>query len=90
VASARALAPAPALLIADEPTGNLDGETGRQIADLLFAKQAERNMTLLLVTHDVGLAARCGRQVSVRSGEIVDDGRAGEEGVATIAREAYA
>jgi putative ABC transport system ATP-binding protein len=72
VAIARALAPEPALLIADEPTGNLDAETGKQIADLLFAKQAERDMTLLLVTHDASLAARCQRQVRVRSGEILD------------------
>ena len=74
VAIARALAPSPAVLIADEPTGNLDTETGRQIADLLFAKQAERGTTLLLVTHDNALAARCSRQVRVRSGEIADDG----------------
>ncbi|WP_422373491.1 ABC transporter ATP-binding protein [Hoeflea sp.] len=73
VAIARALAPDPALIVADEPTGNLDGDTGRQIADLLFAKQAERGATLLLVTHDPSLAARCNRQVSVRSGLIVDD-----------------
>lgn len=73
VAIARALAPQPALLIADEPTGNLDGETGRQIADLLFRQQAERGMTMVLVTHDPALAARCSRQVSVRSGEIVPD-----------------
>lgn len=70
VAVARALAPNPAVLIADEPTGNLDGETGRKIADLLFAKQAERHMTLLLVTHDPALAARCARQVIMRSGTI--------------------
>ena len=74
VAIARALAPSPKLLIADEPTGNLDGETGRNIADLLFAKQAERGMTLLLVTHDPALAARCGRQIKIRSGEIIDAG----------------
>ncbi|RCW25905.1 putative ABC transport system ATP-binding protein [Ciceribacter lividus] len=73
VAIARALAPSPAVLIADEPTGNLDTETGRQIADLLFAKQAERAMTLLLVTHDPLLAARCSRQVKVMSGVIVED-----------------
>ncbi|MEQ8308663.1 MAG: ABC transporter ATP-binding protein [Hoeflea sp.] len=73
VAIARALAPDPALIVADEPTGNLDGETGRQIADLLFAKQAERGATLLLVTHDPSLASRCNRQVSVRSGLIGDD-----------------
>ena len=73
VAIARALAPSPAVLIADEPTGNLDTETGRQIADLLFAKQAERGMTMLLVTHDNSLAARCSRQIRVRSGQIVGD-----------------
>ena len=70
VAIARALAPSPSLLIADEPTGNLDGETGRQVADLLFAKQAERGMTLLLVTHDPSLAARCSQQVHMRSGVV--------------------
>jgi putative ABC transport system ATP-binding protein len=72
VAVARALAPSPRLLIADEPTGNLDQATGRQIADLLFAKAAERGMTLVLVTHDAALAARCARQVSMRSGRIED------------------
>ncbi len=70
VAIARALAPSPKLLIADEPTGNLDGETGRQIADLLFSKQQERGMTLLLVTHDPSLAERCSRQIRMRSGQI--------------------
>ncbi|PZM09614.1 ABC transporter ATP-binding protein [Rhizobium tubonense] len=73
VAIARALAPSPTLLIADEPTGNLDTDTGRQIADLLFAKQAERGTTLLLVTHDASLASRCSRQIHVRSGEIEAD-----------------
>lgn len=76
VAIARALAPAPAVLIADEPTGNLDTETGKQIADLLFSKQAERKMTLILVTHDNSLAARCSRQIRVRSGEIAADSKA--------------
>ena len=75
VAIARALAPSPKLLIADEPTGNLDAETGRQIADLIFSKQAERDMTLVLVTHDPALADRCSRQVQVRSGEIVSHGK---------------
>jgi len=70
VAIARALAPAPRILIADEPTGNLDQATGRQVADLLFAKAAERGMTLLMVTHDPALAARCSRQVAMRSGRI--------------------
>ncbi|MBE0693849.1 MAG: ABC transporter ATP-binding protein [Aquamicrobium sp.] len=70
VAIARALAPEPALLIADEPTGNLDQATGRQIADLIFSKAEERGMTLVLVTHDTTLAARCTRQVAMRSGRI--------------------
>ncbi len=59
------LLPRPAVLIAGTDPGNLDTETGRQIADLLFAKQAERGMTLLLVTHDNSLAARCSRQIRV-------------------------
>jgi putative ABC transport system ATP-binding protein len=70
VAIARALAPEPAILVADEPTGNLDGETGRQITELLFATQEERGTTLLLVTHDLRLAERCGRVVRMRSGTI--------------------
>ena len=70
VAIARALAPDPAILVADEPTGNLDQATGQQIADLLFTKAKERGMTLLLVTHDPSLAARCGRRIAMRSGRI--------------------
>ncbi|WP_279481128.1 ABC transporter ATP-binding protein [Aureimonas sp. SK2] len=76
VALARALAPEPDILIADEPTGNLDGETGAQVADLLFSEQARRGMTLILVTHDKTLAARCGREVAVRSGLIEAGGKA--------------
>lgn len=75
VAIARALAPSPKLIIADEPTGNLDGETGIQIADLLFTKQKERGTTLILVTHDPSLAARCSRQIHVRSGQIERDSK---------------
>jgi putative ABC transport system ATP-binding protein len=70
VAVARALAPNPAILVADEPTGNLDEDTGRQIIDLLFAGHAQRGTTLVLVTHDAGLAARCGRVVHLRSGRV--------------------
>src|SRR5690348_4578671 len=70
VAVARALAPNPAILVADEPTGNLDEDTGKQIIDLLFAGHAQRNTTLVLVTHDAGLAARCGRVVRMRSGHV--------------------
>jgi putative ABC transport system ATP-binding protein len=70
VAVARALAPDPAILVADEPTGNLDEDTGRQIIDLLFAGHRGRGSTLVLVTHDAALAARCGRVVRLRSGRI--------------------
>jgi putative ABC transport system ATP-binding protein len=70
VAIARAMAPEPPILIADEPTGNLDQATGRQIADLLFATAEERGTTLVLVTHDTALAGRCRRQIAMRSGRI--------------------
>jgi len=70
VALARALAPNPAILIADEPTGNLDETTGQQIIDLMFAGHAARGTTLVLVTHDPALAARCDRVVRLRSGHI--------------------
>jgi putative ABC transport system ATP-binding protein len=70
VALARALAPHPAILVADEPTGNLDDVTGQQIVDLLFTGHAERGTTLILVTHDSSLAARCDRVVRLRSGRL--------------------
>jgi putative ABC transport system ATP-binding protein len=70
VALARARAPNPAILIADEPTGNLDEATGAEIVDLLFASHAERGTTLVLVTHDPALAQRCDRVVRMRSGRI--------------------
>jgi len=70
VAIGRALAVRPLLLLADEPTGNLDETTGKQIVDLLFSKHAERGMTLVLVTHDSSLAQRCDRVVRLRSGRI--------------------
>lgn len=73
VAIARALAPSPKLLVADEPTGNLDKQTGDQISELLFAKQKERGTTLLLVTHDPKLAAQCDRMVRVSSGLILSE-----------------
>jgi putative ABC transport system ATP-binding protein len=75
VAVARALAPNPAILVADEPTGNLDEDTGRPIIDLLFAGHARRGTTLVLVTHDPTLAARCARVVRMRSGHIDGDGK---------------
>ncbi|MBZ8132790.1 ABC transporter ATP-binding protein [Afifella sp. IM 167] len=70
VAIARALVTEPAILIADEPTGNLDGDTGREIADLLFETSREHGATLLLVTHDRELAARCDRTVRITAGHI--------------------
>jgi putative ABC transport system ATP-binding protein len=70
VALARALAPNPRILVADEPTGNLDEATGAQIIDLLFAQHAERAMTLVLDTHDAMLAGRCERVLRLRSGRI--------------------
>jgi putative ABC transport system ATP-binding protein len=70
VALARALAPHPSLLIADEPTGNLDEETGRAVIDLMFALRRERGATLVLVTHDQALAAKCDRTIKLRSGRI--------------------
>jgi putative ABC transport system ATP-binding protein len=76
VAIARAFATEPALLLADEPTGNLDGETGEQVIDVLF-EQAERNATtLLLITHDEAIARRCSRVVQLRDGRITDNGGA--------------
>jgi putative ABC transport system ATP-binding protein len=70
VALARALAPGPAILLADEPTGNLDEATGGEIIELLFAKHRQRGVTLVLVTHDPALAARCDRIIKLRSGRI--------------------
>ena len=73
VALARATVAGPALLLADEPTGNLDGATGAQIIELLFQGQARSGATLILITHDPALAARCGRIVSLADGRIVED-----------------
>ncbi|HXF90283.1 MAG TPA: ABC transporter ATP-binding protein [Xanthobacteraceae bacterium] len=70
VAIARAHATNPTILMADEPTGNLDETTGQQIIDLLFSGHRERGTTLVLVTHDAALAARCDRIVRLRSGRI--------------------
>ncbi len=75
VAIARALAPRPALIFADEPTGNLDGTTGAAIMDLLFARRADAGATLLVITHDPALAARCGRIIELANGHIVADRR---------------
>lgn len=76
VAIARATAPRPALIFADEPTGNLDGATGHSIVDLLFAQAAETGATLLVITHDPELATRCGRVITLADGRIASDVRA--------------
>ena len=73
VAIARAVVPNPAILVADEPTGNLDENTGESIVDLLFALKRDRGATLVLVTHDLGLARRCDRMVRLRSGRVEAD-----------------
>ncbi|MEJ6009478.1 ABC transporter ATP-binding protein [Novosphingobium aquae] len=73
VAIARALAPRPALVFADEPTGNLDATTGAGIVDLLFARRAEAGATLIIITHDEHLATRCERVVTLGDGRIVSD-----------------
>lgn len=70
VALARAIAPHPAILVADEPTGNLDETTGQSIVELMFSLKRERGATLVLVTHDSGLAARCDRTIRLRSGRV--------------------
>ena len=71
VALARAFVTQPAILFADEPTGNLDSKTGAHIIDLLFELNQEKHTTLILVTHDASLAARCGRVIHLDAGSIV-------------------
>jgi putative ABC transport system ATP-binding protein len=70
VALARAVAPQPDILLADEPTGNLDTETGAKVIDLLFGLQRRRGATLLLITHDQALARRCDRIIHLADGQI--------------------
>ena len=75
VALARATVPGPAILLADEPTGNLDGSTGASIIDLLFGLQGRTEATLVLVTHDEALAEKCSRVLRMADGRIVSDQR---------------
>jgi putative ABC transport system ATP-binding protein len=76
VALARAFVTAPSLLFADEPTGNLDTDTGRAVIDLLFELNAQSGTTLVLVTHDERLAARCSRVLRLAGGRLVEGGDA--------------
>ena len=70
---ARAFCTAPAILFADEPTGNLDDDTGSQIEDLLFTLNAEKGTTLVIVTHDSELAKKTGRVIRLKGGHIISD-----------------
>ena len=87
VAIARAFVAGPRLLLADEPTGNLDAATGEIVIECLFAEQARHGTTLVLVTHDPSLAGRCRREIHLRDGRIAEDRRARHaDGAARAAR----
>ena len=75
VALARAFVSEPAILFADEPTGSLDAATGEGVMDLIFALNRTHGSTLVMVTHDPAIAARCGRRITLAAGRIVDDAR---------------
>jgi putative ABC transport system ATP-binding protein len=75
VALARAFVTRPPLLLADEPTGSLDAATGEAIIELMFELNREQRSTLVLVTHDLAMAARCARQLTIAAGQLVDDRR---------------
>ncbi|WP_343713614.1 ABC transporter ATP-binding protein [Inquilinus sp.] len=83
-ALARAFAADPDVILADEPTGNLDGETGRQVIELMFGLSRKRGATLLLITHDPALAARCDRIVRLVDGRITDAGLASSAALARL------
>jgi putative ABC transport system ATP-binding protein len=85
VAIARAFANAPRILFADEPTGNLDSATGGRIVELLETLNRESGTTIVLLTHDAGLAARAGRMIQLRDGAVVSDSGAGEPGATAAA-----
>jgi putative ABC transport system ATP-binding protein len=74
VAIARSLANGPTVLLADEPTGNLDSENADMILDLIVRMQEEHHMTLVLVTHDMGVARRAHRAIQMKDGHIIADG----------------
>lgn len=74
IAIARAFVSEPAILLADEPSGNLDAKTGEEVMDLLFRRVSERGMTLIFVTHDEALSKRCSRRVVLRDGKLSAQG----------------
>jgi putative ABC transport system ATP-binding protein len=84
VAIARAFISGPKLLLADEPTGNLDGATGRAVIDCLFEQHARHGTTLMLVTHDPAIADRCDRQIRLMDGKIVEDRRNARDRIAAV------
>jgi putative ABC transport system ATP-binding protein len=90
VAIARAFVNAPRILFADEPTGNLDGGTGERIVELLEQLNRESGSTIVLVTHDLQLAARGGRMIRLRDGMIVEDREREHDGAAPAAPAAAA
>ena len=86
VAIARAFIAGPKLLLADEPTGNLDAATGRLVIDCLFEHQARHDTTLLLITHDPSVAERCERQIHLLDGRIIEDRRTARSRIAAARR----
>ena len=86
VAIARAFIAGPKLLLADEPTGNLDVATGRLVIDCLFEERARHGTTLLLITHDPSIAERCERQIHLLDGRIIEDRRAAPSRIAAARR----
>lgn len=86
VVIARALVGEPSVIFADEPTGNLDSTTGSQVEDVLFGLQRERGITLVIVTHDHELAARCERSVTIADGVIATDAALPAVAVAEVSR----
>jgi ABC transporter, ATP-binding protein len=74
VCVARAIANSPEIIFADEPTGNLDSKTSKKIEDLLFGLNEDNGITLIIVTHDEALAAKCDRQIRIQDGQIISKG----------------